>query len=134
MTGEEALKIVDRILAYQKQPVLKDLQRSILLRVWEKHSYRSIAQDLDYETDYIKHVAAQLWKLLSGLIGEKVTKANIESIIQQYRSPDRNNDWGAAILMPKSCISDAIFMQQLREKRCLIILDRVEPLQELVFN
>ena len=97
MNGQEALKVIDRLLEQQRQPTLKDIQRSILLQVLERHSYQSIAQELEYETDYIKHVAAHLWQLLSRLVGEKVTKGNVESIVQCYRASCSIADWGEAI-------------------------------------
>jgi hypothetical protein len=97
MNGQEALKVIDRLLEQQRQPTLKDIQRSILLQVLERHSYQSIAQELEYETDYIKHVAAQLWQRLSRLVREKVTKGNVESILQRYRSSCSISDWGEAI-------------------------------------
>jgi hypothetical protein len=101
MTGQEALRIVDRLLEHHRQPTLKDVQRSIVIRVLERQSYQSIAKELDYETDYIKHVAAQLWKSISQLVGEKTTKGNIEAILHRYRAVCPVADWGEAIDVAK---------------------------------
>ena len=97
MNEQEALRVIDRLLEQQRQPRLKDLQRRVVLRVLKRNSYQFIAKELDYETDYIKHIAAGLWKLLSQLVGEKVTKGNIESILLDYWIFSPVVDWGEAI-------------------------------------
>lgn len=97
MNGQEALRIVDRLLEQQRQPRLRDVQRSVMLAVLERHCYSTIAQELGYETDYIKHVAAQLWQLLSKPVGEKVTKGNVESVLQRYQATNRVVDGSGEI-------------------------------------
>ena len=82
MTEQEALDGINRLLEQHQQPRLKDLQREIVLGVWLGNSYSEIAIELEYDPDYIKQTAAQLWRLISTLVGEKVCKGNIKSILE----------------------------------------------------
>jgi WD40 repeat protein len=86
MTGIEALSIIDLLLKKNQQLKLKDAQRELLLQVWAGHSYQEIAEKLGYEPEYIRQLASQLWKSLSRIVGEKISKGNIKSILSQYHS------------------------------------------------
>jgi WD40 repeat protein len=97
MTGQKALKIFDRLLEQNQLGKLKDTQSVVLLQIYEGKSYRDIGENLGYEPDYIKQVAANLWHMLSGIVGEKVSKSNIKSILQRYETELNSVDWGEAI-------------------------------------
>jgi hypothetical protein len=83
--GRKALIVVDRLLqtANPKQK-LNDLQSAVFLKTWAKHSYSEIAQQLDYEYDYIKQVGSRLWQSLSQILGEPVSKGNIRSVLRRH--------------------------------------------------
>jgi hypothetical protein len=83
MTGQQAVRTIDRLLDRQQQPKLNDLQSKIVLQIWEGHTYGSIANLLSYDLDYIKQIAARLWKLLSKLVGENICKSNIKSVLER---------------------------------------------------
>lgn len=97
MTGQEASEIVNLLLTQQQRGTLKTLEAEIVDRVWERKSYGEIGRELGYEPDYIKLVAARLWKSISELVGEKVSKGNIHSILQRYQPSLNLVDWGEAI-------------------------------------
>ncbi len=97
MTGQEALTIINHLLEQNKQGTLKDVQSAIVLQVWEGSSYQSIGGDLGYDSDYIKQIAAQLWKILSSILGVKVAKNNLQSILQRYQTALTKTNWGEAI-------------------------------------
>jgi WD40 repeat protein len=97
MTGQKALKIFDRLLEQNQLGKLKDTQSTVLLQICEGKTYREIGKSLGYEPDYIKQVAANLWQMLSGIVGEKVAKSNIKSILQRYEIELNSVDWGEAI-------------------------------------
>jgi hypothetical protein len=81
--GQEALAIIDVILQLKK---LNDLQSAIFLGAWAGHSYSKIAQQLGgYEYDYIKQVGSRLWQSLSQILGEPVSKRNIQSVLRRYQ-------------------------------------------------
>ena len=97
MTGQEAIRIIDRLLEQNQRGTLKTLQGAIVSQVWKGDSYREIGRELGYEPEYIKQAAAQLWRTLSEIVGEKVSKGNLCAIIQRYRTTITIANWGDAI-------------------------------------
>ena len=99
MRGEEALTIVDRLLqAANHGQKLNDLQSAVFLETWAEHSYSEIAQQLGYEYDYIKQVGSHLWRSLSQILGETVSKRNIQAVLRRYeQSQQAKQDDGEAI-------------------------------------
>jgi len=99
MRGQEALTIVDRLLqAANHGQKLNDLQSAVFLETWAEHSYSEIAQQLGYEYDYIKQVGSHLWRSLSQILGEPVSKRNIQAVLRRYeQSQQAKQDDGEAI-------------------------------------
>lgn len=96
MVGKDALQLIDRLIEQRDQIPLKDVQRMLLLQTLQNLSYQEIAHNLGYDPDYIKQVAAQLWKLISELMGVSVSKKNIASVLSNHRLLHQV-DWGGAI-------------------------------------
>jgi WD40 repeat protein len=104
MDIEEALVVLDATL---QRDTLTDLQELVFRGVWEGHTYSEIAAAAGYDATYIKDVGSKLWKLLSEVWGEKVTKSNVQSVLRRHlqnqrlssplRSASRYQDWGEAI-------------------------------------
>jgi hypothetical protein len=83
MTVDEALAIVETVLDDAEQ--LNDVQELIFRQCWEgRCSYEEISQLSQYNDEYIKALAAKLWKLLSEAFGEKVKKNNLRSFFKRY--------------------------------------------------
>jgi WD40 repeat protein len=120
MTVEEALIIIDTVLNPEK---LNDLQELVFRGAWEGQTYPEIAESAGYEPNYIKTVGFQLWKLLSQVLGEEVTKSNLQSVFRRLiiaeaqksseldtatqpsnqqlnSSQQRSIDWGEAVDVP----------------------------------
>jgi len=90
MRGQEALTIVDRLLqAANRGQKLNDLQSAVFLETWAEHSYSEIAQQLGYEYDYIKQVGSHLWRSLSQILGEPVSKRNIQAVLRRYEQSQK---------------------------------------------
>jgi DNA-binding NarL/FixJ family response regulator len=68
MTGQEALRIIERLLEQHQRGSLKTLQAAILSQAWKGDSYKTIARELGYEPEYIKQAASHLWQLLSQIV------------------------------------------------------------------
>lgn len=64
---------------------LTNTQLVVFQRCWAGNSYQEIAEELQYEYDYIKQVGSQLWRLLSRLTGERVTKSNLQAVLLRYQ-------------------------------------------------
>jgi WD40 repeat protein len=97
MTGQEALRIIDRLLEQHQRGSLKTIQAAIVSQVWKGDSYQTIGRELGYDPEYIKQAASQLWKLLSEIVGKKVSKSNLCSILQRYQTSLTITNWGDAI-------------------------------------
>jgi hypothetical protein len=97
MNGQEAIEIIDRLLTQNRQEKLKDIQRAVVLSIWAGSSYQETGQELGYEPVYIKQIAFQLWQTLSKVTGEKVSKSNIKTVLQQSQALYASVDWGEAI-------------------------------------
>lgn len=80
MNLEEALSIVDRLIHPQR---LSTLQEKIFRECWTGKTYQQIAEDTDYDADYVRVVGSKLWQTLSDACDEKVTKNNFRSILRQ---------------------------------------------------
>ncbi|MDJ0772916.1 MAG: NB-ARC domain-containing protein [Mastigocoleus sp. MO_167.B18] len=81
MSPEEALTFLETILPPGS---LNNVRILVFQRAWEGKGYNAIAEEADYDPDYIKGVAAQLWKYLSDILGEKVTKKNFRALLLQH--------------------------------------------------
>jgi WD40 repeat protein len=82
---EEALQVIDAALA---PSALNDIQERVFRGVWEGQTYESIAERTNYEPEYVKHIGYQLWQKLSQALGEKVTKANLQSVLRRKALQD----------------------------------------------
>jgi DNA-binding CsgD family transcriptional regulator len=79
MTGSEALTLVDILLrASETGQRLNDTQSTVFLEIWAGCTYQEIADRQGYEIDYIKQIAARLWKNIGQAVGEKVSKSNLQ--------------------------------------------------------
>ena len=111
MTGEEAIALVKTLLPTVNQGQgLSNVQSIVLQESWEGRSYAEIAKQLGYEHDYIKQVGSRLWRSLSQVVGEPVSKQNVRVVLCRYQQPQTTQespstialssgtqDWGDAI-------------------------------------
>ncbi len=82
MTVDEAIAIAETLLDGEG---LNDVQELIFRQCWEgRHSYEEISQLSQYNDEYIKALAAKLWKQLSEAFDEKVKKNNLRSVFKRY--------------------------------------------------
>jgi hypothetical protein len=93
LDGKQAVRLIDRLLSRAKQQNLNDLQSTIVLETWAGRTYRSIADQLSYDIDYIKQIAAKLWKSCSRLLGENICKSNFKSVLARYQEPVQPSNW-----------------------------------------
>ncbi len=66
---------------------LSYIQETVLLRSCEGKRYREIATESGYDYDYVKEVGFQLWKMLSQLLGRKVTKKIVRMLLDELDDP-----------------------------------------------
>lgn len=85
MDFEEAFQALDAAVVAKKQRHLKDIEVAILRGSWQGKKYHEIAQTQGYTTEYLKQdVGPKLWKLLSEILGEKVSKTNFRTALARH--------------------------------------------------
>ncbi|AFY93309.1 eIF2A-related protein [Chamaesiphon minutus] len=109
MTADEALALLDRLLQEQS---LRDLQEQVFRHAWEGCTYPKMAELIGYDTGYIRDIGYELWRQLTQVLGEPVTKNNLQAVLRRQRDrspklampevtpaspPDRDCYWGEQI-------------------------------------
>lgn len=80
ITDEEALDLLDELLPEQK---LTDIQVLVFRYSWQGWTYSAIAEQVGYDTVYIREVGANLWKQLTQTLGQQISKKNVQSALRQ---------------------------------------------------
>ncbi|WP_052128597.1 AAA family ATPase [Neosynechococcus sphagnicola] len=90
LNAEAVLTLVDGWVVDHTGRHLSHLQAQLLQEVWQGHKYAEIAQQNGYTEGHIKDVSAQLWQQLSQLLGEKITKGNLQTVIRRHMTAQRS--------------------------------------------
>jgi WD40 repeat protein len=109
MTADEALTLLDTLF---KEQSLRDIQEQVFRHSWEGHTYPDMAERIGYDTGYIRDVGYELWRQLTQVLGEPVTKNNLQAVVRRQRDrspqlailevpsaspPERDCYWGERI-------------------------------------
>jgi NB-ARC domain len=107
MTLDEACAILD-VIIYPEH--LSDVQELVFEKCWLGHTYQEIASCAGYDEEYMRAVGCSIWKKLSQILGEKLTKANIKSIFRRYsQQHEVNNNYNSQLkLLNRQDWGDAI--------------------------
>ncbi|TAF11061.1 MAG: response regulator [Nostocales cyanobacterium] len=81
MNLEEAIEWVDSTLQSKTGKQLTIPEKEILKAAWENETYSAVADSLYMSVGHIKDLASLLWKRLSDLFQEKVTKNNFRHLV-----------------------------------------------------
>lgn len=81
MTVEEALVLLDNLLAPNR---LSTIQELVFRQCWEGLTYQQIAEVAGYDADYVRVIGSRLWQSLSEVLGERITKNNLRSVLRQH--------------------------------------------------
>ncbi|WP_293146087.1 MULTISPECIES: ATP-binding protein [unclassified Microcoleus] len=91
MELKEVLRFADDKVFSKTGKHLDDLQEAILKEVLQGRKYAAkVAQDRGCSEGYIRIAASELWKILSDVFGEEVSKVNVRAILERanfYNSP-----------------------------------------------
>lgn len=82
MNVEEAIKWVE----CKTGKPLTVPEKGILKAAWDNETYNAVADSLYLSVGHIKDLASLLWKRLSCLLGEKVTKSNFRYLLLKQRA------------------------------------------------
>jgi len=91
MELKEILRFADEKVFSKTGKHLDDLQGAILKEAIQGRKYATkVAQDRDCSEGYVRVAASELWKILSDVLDEEVSKANVRAILERanfYNSP-----------------------------------------------
>ncbi|QLE59561.1 serine/threonine protein kinase [Nostoc sp. TCL26-01] len=86
ISWEEMKEFVDAILFQATKKYLTDLEVKVLKGSWEGKKYDDIATELNLTNTYIQNdVGAKLWRKLTDIIGESVSKNNFRQALKRER-------------------------------------------------
>ncbi|MEG4076334.1 hypothetical protein QUA30_27290 [Microcoleus sp. Pol14C2] len=85
MDVQEVLRFADEMVFAKTGEHFDDLQKSILLGVWEGQKYSHIAETSYCSEGHIRNIASKLWKLLSNVLDEEVTQSNLRSTLERQQ-------------------------------------------------
>jgi len=85
MDVQEVLKLADNMVFAKTGEHLDDLQKAILLGVWEGQKYSQIAEGSYCSEGHVRNIASKLWKRLSNVLGEEVTQSNLRSALERQQ-------------------------------------------------
>jgi len=83
MDVQEVLRFADEMVFAKTGDHLDDLQKAILLGVWEGQKYSQIAETSYCSEGHIRNIASKLWKRLSNVLDEEVTQSNLRSTLER---------------------------------------------------
>jgi hypothetical protein len=111
MNTEKIVELVSQIVYTKTGKSLKDIQVEILHGSLNQEGYIKIAHTINRNKDSIKKEASLLWRLLSEVLGEKVTKIHLREVLERCLSShylsycydkksNSSQDWGEAPDVP----------------------------------
>lgn len=88
MNLNEVLQLVDRLVVERTGKHLDDVQRAVIEGTWHRQTYDDIAQQFNFNKNYVGDVGAGLWQLLSEALSEEIKKSNFRSTVERLRLND----------------------------------------------
>ena len=84
ITWREVKQVADRLALQKMGKHLSDVEMIVLQGSWEGKTYEEMAQAAGYTVDYLnKDVGNKLWRKLSDILGEKVSKKNLREPLKR---------------------------------------------------
>lgn len=85
MDFDELIFLIDAAVYEKTQRHLRDTEVLVLRGSWQGQGYGEIAEAHHYTAQYLRQdVGPKLWKLLSQVIGEKISKTNFRTALERY--------------------------------------------------
>ena len=85
MTIDVIIELLNRNLINSQERPLNSSEMTILRGIWQYRTYKQIALEAGYSPDYFTNVVApELFKRLSKLIGQRVTKKICRALLENY--------------------------------------------------
>ena len=85
MDTQEVLKFADDLVFTKTGKHLDNLQEAILRGTVQGKKYSKIAEENNCTQGHVKDVASEVWKILSEILGEEVSKSNFRATFERLR-------------------------------------------------
>ena len=83
-------EFVDNLVYKKTSYHLKDIEITVLHMSWEDFSYEQMAKASRYSAEYLnKDVGNKLWRKLTEILGEKVSKRNFKEALKRAWRQDQ---------------------------------------------
>ena len=82
MDIKEVLKLVEELIYDHTGENLDYLPKTILQGTLEGQTYKKISEETYASETHVRYIGAKLWKTLSEILGENITKANFRTILE----------------------------------------------------
>jgi WD40 repeat protein len=102
ITVKDGLGIVEQILEKR----LTKLQEFVFRQTWRGLSYKEIAKATSRDMGHIKNTGSELWQAISEGLGERVTKQNVQTVLQRYWLMQQDRDTPASNALYVSTASE----------------------------
>jgi AAA+ ATPase superfamily predicted ATPase len=86
MDVEVIMKLADELVFSKTGKHLEYLQEAILRGAIQDQKYSQIAEETNLSEGHIRDVASELWKILSDILDENISKANVRYILKRGNS------------------------------------------------
>lgn len=103
ITVKDGLGLVEQLLEKR----LNKLQELVFRQSWKGLSYKEIARANSRDIGHVKNTGAELWRAISEKLGERVTKQNVQTVLQHYWQTQEEESTQHHSLSPPSTISGA---------------------------
>jgi tetratricopeptide (TPR) repeat protein len=124
MGADEALELADKLIYDVTGEHLDDLQRAVFLGAWAGHTYEVIAESLGYNESYIKEEGADLCRLLSQVLQERVTKTSFRAALERRW---RSHSNGTSSVRPSQSVATVQPIETLSPIQTNVDVERVLP-------
>jgi hypothetical protein len=90
-TWEAAKQVANRVIGNNLGEHLKDIEINVLQGAWDGLSYEKMAETYHLSVNYLRgDVGSKLWKKLSDVLGEEVTKNNFKGALERAWEKQQN--------------------------------------------
>ncbi|NJR56946.1 MAG: AAA family ATPase [Acaryochloris sp. CRU_2_0] len=79
---QEALELVDQWLLVKDGRRLKETEKILFTAGWLDQGYEEAAAESGYNTGYLQSIGPDLWRTLTYVLGEKVSKKRLKKIVE----------------------------------------------------
>ncbi len=84
VSTDNPLEIVDEEVFTKTGKNLNDVEQLVLQGTLANQAYEQIAASTEYSVRHLKNVGIKLWEVLSEVFGEKVTKRNLQNVLEKW--------------------------------------------------